>query len=45
VLYLRDLGIVEAEELRRHKAWRRERHAYRGPYCLGGYTLEQGLYV
>ena len=45
VNYLTDLGIVDDEEFRRHKAWRRERHAYRGPYSLGGYTLEQGLYV
>ena len=45
VAYLRDLGIVDAAEYRRHLAWRRERRAYRGPYCLGGYTLEQGLHV
>lgn len=42
--YLRDLGIVSANEYRRHRAWRRERRPYRGPYDLGGYTLEQGLY-
>lgn len=42
--YLRELGIVSAEEYRRHLAWRRERRSYRGPYDLGGYVLEQGLH-
>jgi len=45
VNYLRDLGIVSDDEYRRHRAWRRERHGYRGPFRLGGYTLEQGLYL
>lgn len=45
VKYLRDLGIVDDEEFRRHKAWQRERSQYRGPYCLGEYTLEQGMYL
>jgi len=43
--YLRDLGVVDAAEWKRHVAWtRRGNGPYRGPYSLGDYTLEQGLH-
>jgi len=44
VKYLRALGIVSSDEYRRHKTWRRRQTQYRGPYSLGDYTLEAGLY-
>jgi hypothetical protein len=44
--YLFGLGVIDADEMKRHRAWRRRGNGpYRGPYALGDYTLEQGLYV
>jgi len=43
--YLRDLGIVDAAEWKRHVAWQRRGNGpYRGPYDFGGYVCEQGLH-
>ena len=43
--YLHDLGVIDTAELKRHRAWRRRGHGpYAGPYRLGDYVLEQGLY-
>jgi hypothetical protein len=43
--YLYDLGVIDKAELRRCRSQEREGYpAYRGPYWLGDYPLEQGLY-
>lgn len=43
--YLRDAGIIDAEEYRRHKAWRRRGNGpYRSCWHCGDYVLERGLY-
>lgn len=43
--YLYDLGVIDKAELKRHRAWRRRGNGpYRGPWLLGDYMLEQGLY-
>jgi hypothetical protein len=43
--YLFDLGVIDAAEMKRHRAWRRRGNGpYRGPWQLGDYWLEQGLH-
>ena len=43
--YLHDLGVIDADEWKRHREWQRRGHLpYRGPYHLDEYTLERGLY-
>ena len=42
--YLFDLGIVDAAELKRHRANLRKPCGYKGPQYLGDYMLEQGAY-
>lgn len=42
--YLYSLGVIDAAEVKANREWRRNRGPYRGPYTLGDYTLEQGLY-
>ena len=43
--YLFDLGVVDADEMKRYRASLRKPSAYKGPYCLGDYVLEQGLFT
>lgn len=44
--YLRDLGVIDTAEWKRHVAWKRRGNSpYSNPYQLGDYWLEQGLHV
>jgi hypothetical protein len=43
--YLFDLGVVDAAELKRHRASLRKPSPYKGPYRLSDYVLEQGLFT
>ena len=43
--YLHDIGLIDDCEWKRHREWQRRGHSpYRGPYHLGDYVLERGLY-
>ena len=43
--YLHDIGLIDDCEWKRHRDWQRRGHSpYRGPYHLGEYVLERGLY-
>ena len=43
--YLHDIGLIDDCEWKRHRESQRRGHSpYRGPYHLGDYVLERGLY-
>jgi len=42
--YLYGLGVIDRAEVKRYRAWQRNRGPYRGPFMIGDYTLERGLY-